>query len=151
MAPAIHGGGGVLADPGRHVSRRAAALMVLALFGGCSGFSASGDPPPPRDPNVYPKDYRTQVAEVLRTTLDNPTRVRDAFISEPALKAVGQRTQYVLCVRYNPRDSQQRYTGNEEKAAIFLGGRINQFLASTREWCAGAAFQRYPEVENMVP
>jgi hypothetical protein len=133
-----------------------AAILVLTVLGGCSGFSGfSGfggrSEPPPADPNVFPKDYRTQVADFLRTYLENPTGVREAFISEPALKPVGQRQQYVSCVRYNPRDSKQQYMGHREDIAIFLGGRLTQYLPGNREMCGAAAYQRYPEIEKMVP
>jgi hypothetical protein len=124
--------------------------MALGVLGGCSGLGGSTEPPPP-DPNLYPKNYRQQIADFLRTYLSDPTGVRDGFISEPALRPVGQRSQYVSCVRYNPRDSNKQYLGRQEDVAIFLGGRITQYLKATPELCGNAVYQRYPEIEKSVP
>jgi hypothetical protein len=102
-------------------------------------------------PNLFPAKYKTEVADFLRTYLNNPTKVRDAYISEPALKPSRGETRYIACVRYNPRDPRNRYTGNEEKMAIFWAGRLNQFLDADRDVCAGAVYQRFPEAEALVP
>ena len=83
--------------------------------------------------------------------LVDPTKIRDASISEPTLKPVGASTHYVSCVRYNPRDSSGKYEGNTERMALFLGGRLNQFLPATPEACRGAVYQRFPEAEALVP
>jgi hypothetical protein len=132
-----------------HRGASVAALLVLAL-GGCSGFGTR-KPPPPIEPNVFPANYKTVVANFLRTYLNNPTKVRDAYISAPALKPFGSGTHYISCVRYNPRDSANQYTGNEERVAEFLGGRLNQFLPGNPELCANAVYQRFPEAEVLVP
>jgi hypothetical protein len=142
---------------GLNISRGIAAVALLALaLGGCSGFS--GFPgfgktaePPPTDPNLYPAKYRSEIATFLRTYLNNPTKVRDAYISQPTLKPYGGTNHYISCVRYNPRDNNNRYTGNETKVAEFLGGRLNQFLLGNDELCANAVYQRFPEAEVLVP
>jgi hypothetical protein len=123
--------------------------LVLAL-GGCAGTGGSATPPP-TDPNVLPNNHRQQVADFMRVFLVDPTKIRDAYISEPMLKPVGVSTHYVSCVRYNPRDSSGKYEGNTERVALFLGGRLNQFLPATPEACRGAAYQRFPEAEVLVP
>jgi hypothetical protein len=135
-----------------HRGRPAAMLALFALFafalGGCTGW---GREPPPVDPNLFPAKHREQVADFLRTYLNNPTKVRDAYISEPALKPVGQTVHYVSCVRYNPRDSKGQYLGSTERAAIFFAGRLNQFLPANPDWCGTANYQRFPEAEVLVP
>jgi hypothetical protein len=133
----------------RRGSRAALALLVLAL-GGCAGIGGSAAPPP-TDPNVLPKDYRQQVAAFMRVFLDDPVKIRDAHISEPVLRPVGGATHYVSCVRYNPRSSQGQYEGNTERVALFLGGRLNQFLPASPELCRGVVYQRFPEAEVLVP
>jgi hypothetical protein len=35
--------------------------------------------------------------------------------------------------------------------AIFLGGRLNQFVADDPQMCAGLSYQRYPELEAIAP
>ena len=39
----------------------------------------------------------------LRTYLNDPTGIREAAISEPALKPVGTGDRCVVCVRFNPK------------------------------------------------
>ena len=129
---------------------RGAAIAVLALaLAGCSMFGSKE--PPAVDPNTFPSRYKADVAGFLRTYLNNPRGVRDAYISEPALKQVSGTTRYVSCVRYNARDTRNQYQGNEEKIALFWAGGLNQFLPSQPEFCAGAAYQRFPEAEVLVP
>jgi hypothetical protein len=128
---------------------RAALVAATAVLAACSVMT--GTPEAPIDPNVFPKGYKMEVAAFLRTYLNNPTKVRDASISEPVLRPVGQRQQYVSCVRYNPRDENEKYLGHQENLAIFFGGKLNQFLASNREWCGTATYQRFPEAEALTP
>jgi hypothetical protein len=134
------------------------ALMLGSLLAGCSGtslesfqFGKSKTEPPP-DPLKFPADYKPQVADFLRRNIENPTKIRDAYIATPALKQVGNNAQqYITCVRYNPRDRRNQYEGPTQKLVIFLSGEVNQFLPGDPQMCAGLTYQRYPEVENMVP
>ena len=129
---------------------RGAVIVVLALaLAGCSMFGSKE--PPAVDPNVFPSRYKADVAGFLRTYLNNPRGVRDAYISEPALKQISGTTRYISCVRYNARDVRNQYQGNEEKMALFWAGGLNQFLPSQPDLCAGAAYQRFPEAEVLVP
>jgi hypothetical protein len=75
-------------------------------------------------------------------------RVANAFIAEPALKPVAGVTQYVTCVRYSPKDINNRIESNQTSLAIFLSGKVNQFLPGVPEICAGLAYQRFPEAEQ---
>ena len=135
-----------------------AALGLPAVLGGCSGGGSMSDfafgrapADPPADPKRFPTDYKAEVAEFLRTSLANPTKVKDATIGQPVLKPVGKIEQYVTCVRYNPRDSKNQYEGPTSNVAIFLDGRLAQFLGGSPEMCAGLNYQRFPELESMVP
>jgi hypothetical protein len=67
------------------------------------------------------------------------------------LKPVAGQPHYVTCVRYNPRDSANRYEGERTNFVVFLGGNIAQFLPGDPEMCSGLSYQRYPEIESMVP
>jgi hypothetical protein len=134
-------------------ARGASAALLLALvLGGCSSlpFSKPAEAPA-TDPNALPAQYRAEVAAFLRTYLNNPTKVRDAYISPPTLKPYGGATRFVSCVRYDPRDTRNQYMGNEDRIAIFWGGRLNQFLPGNAEFCAGANYERFPEAEVLVP
>src|SRR5262249_28338721 len=122
----------------------------------CSGdfssfsFGKQSDPPPV-EPNLFPAKYKSEVADFMRTYLNNPTKVKDAFIAEPTLKPYANVAHYISCVRYNPRDSKNQYEGTKTNLAVFLGGRLNQFLPGDPQLCSGLNYQRYPEIENMVP
>lgn len=134
-----------------------AALLanVLTVLGGCSGIESGplSKPVDPAtvDPNLFPPHYKEQIADFMRSFLANPTKVKDAFVSEPVLKPVAGVSHYVACVRYNPRDSANQYLGNQTNLAIFLGGQLNQFLPADPQMCTGLAYQRFPEAESMVP
>lgn len=143
----------------RVTAGRVSAISVLlaSLLAGCSGSGLSdfqfgkvkAEPPP--DPMKFPADYKPQVADFLRRNIENPTKIRDAYIATPVLKPVGNTQQYITCVRYNPRDSRNQYEGPTQRFVIFLSGEVNQFLPDNPQMCAGLTYQRFPEVENMVP
>jgi hypothetical protein len=129
--------------------------VAASLLGGCSG---SGLPDltsyykeKVTGQNTFPADYKQELASFLRTYIDNPRQVRDAYIAPPVLRPVGGQPRYVTCVRYNPRNFENKYEGNQEKLAIFIDGKMNQFVDSDPQICPGLAYQRYPEIENMVP
>jgi len=77
--------------------------------------------------------------------------VKDAFIGEPVLKTLDKVPQYITCVRYTLRDNKNQSIGNETKLAVFLGGRLMQFLPGDPKLCAGLNYQRFPEIETMIP
>ncbi len=107
--------------------------------------------PPPPDPARFPDQYKSDIADFMRTYLNNPTRVKDAFVGQPVLRPVGGVPHYVTCVRYNPRDSRDQYEGEQTNFVVFLSGKPNQFLPGNPDLCRGLNYQRYPEIESMVP
>lgn len=88
--------------------------------------------------NMYPTDYRAELFGFLRA---DPTLgdVKDALVSEPALKPIGSVSRYVVCVRFKsaaggaPADA-------KERIAIFFSGRVNQFIEATRDQCAAVSY-----------
>jgi hypothetical protein len=145
---------------GLKMVRGCSVLALLAVvLGGCSGgtdlltYLTPGKIPeaPPLVPALYPDRYRTQIVDFMRTSLNNPGKVKDAFVGEPALKPVSGTSLYVTCVRYNPRNNSNQYEGNQAKLVIFLNGQISQFLPENPEMCSGLAYQRFPELESMGP
>ena len=133
----------------------ATALVAVAVaLAGCeSGGTASfGRKEEVVDPNAFPTRYKMEVAQFMRTYLNDPTKVRDASITEPVLKPVSGPPRYVSCVRYNPRNADGSYQGMQDSAAIFFGGNITQFLKATPELCGrNLVYQRFPEAETLVP
>jgi hypothetical protein len=132
-------------------------VLIAGLLAGCSGDSkvldyiTPGKVPdvPVLEPGLFPSNYKAEILDYMRTTLT--TRVRDAFIAQPALKPMDKVPQYVTCVRYSPLDSKNQPTGNETKLAIFLGGRLMQYLPGDPQVCAGLTYQRFPELESLGP
>jgi hypothetical protein len=137
--------------PSLDVCRGTVLLLALALAG-CEYLTPGKVPePPPLNPTLYPAKYKSDIADFMRTYLNNPTKVKDAMIGQPVLKPVAGQPHYVTCVRYNPRDSANRYEGEHTNFVVFLGGKIAQFLPADPEVCSGLSYQRYPEIESMVP
>src|SRR5882757_5208413 len=108
---------------GRRFARVASAwALVAVVLAGCSELGGRRKDAAP-EPNVLPTDYRDQLLIFLKTYLGSAAGIiRDASISEPALKPFGSESRYVVCVRYNDGD------GNHEKMAVYFSGSINQFI-----------------------
>lgn len=131
--------------------------VLAAVLGGCTASSLSNlsftkEPDtPPINPTLFPARYRTEIADFMRTYLNNPTKVKDAYIGEPVIRPFAGSPKYISCVRYNPRDNKDRYEGSQSNLVVFLDGKVNQFLGADPNLCAGLSYQRYPEIESMVP
>src|SRR5215467_356201 len=78
--------------------------------------------------NVYPDNYRTDLLAALHTYVSDPTNIRDAYVSEPAIRPVGLQNRYAACVRFNARNSDGRYVGSRDVLAVFTTGRFDQFV-----------------------
>jgi hypothetical protein len=100
------------------------------------------------DPNIFPADYKQEILNTLSRTLDDPTNVRDAAISDPALSG-GKEQRYTVCVRFNPRNAARQYTGSSDRIAYFFGGRLNQLVEATKEQCGKAPYKPFPELEKL--
>lgn len=140
----------------RRVTLMAALLGVLAL-GGC----ASTDIGPSEAElkanweaqNVYPQGYKNDLLAFMRTYLNDPTHVRSAMVSPPTRKTVGQGERYVACMRYNARNSDGKYMGPKEGAAVYVSAKLDRFLdvpKEVRELCKDAALAPFPELEKLT-
>ena len=119
------------------------AALVLTLA------ACTPKPPPAVDPNLFPKDYRKEILNTMKTTLAVNTNVRDAFISPPVLTPVGKDQRYTACVRANSRNMQGEYTGPKDRIAYFYGGHLNQLVLADSGQCANAAYAPFPELEHI--
>jgi len=130
---------------GRRFARAASACALVAVvLAGCSELGGRRKEAA-FEPNVLPTDYRDQLLTFLKTYLSSAAGIiRDAYISEPALKPFGSETRYVVCVRYNDGE------GNREKMAVYFSGSINQFIDQTAGQCGGAAYQPFPELQALA-
>ena len=119
-------------------------LTALALAA-CSSDSKKAEP----DPNTLPIDYKREIIDTLTRELDDPTNVRDAFISEPVLRPAGKEQRYTVCVRANSRNLSRHYTGAKDRIGYFYGGHLNQLIEATKEQCGNAAYKPFPELEKL--
>jgi len=99
--------------------------------------------------NILPTNVKPDILEMLHGSLEDPTNIRDAALSEPVLKPVAGSPRYVVCVRFNARDSSGQYTGMKNLAAVYFGGRVTQLIASNSEQCGGVAYQPFPELQRL--
>ena len=136
------------------------ALMLLmvaaAALGGCTtevGPSSSELKARWDAENVYPQGYRQDLLAFLRTYLNDPSHVRGAAVSQPQLKYIGPGDRYVACVRYNARNSDGKYLGSKDGAAIYVAGKLDRFFdmpKDVRELCKEAAYLPFPELERLT-
>ena len=133
----------------------AASLAAFAL-GGC----ATEVGPSPSElkarwdaENVYPQGYRQDLLAFLHTYLNDPTHVRSAAVSQPQLKYIGPGDRYVACVRYNARNTDGKYLGSKDGAAVYVAGKLDRFFDTPkdmRELCKEATFSPFPELERLT-
>jgi len=127
-----------------------ALIGVLLLLGGCAhgqqrdGSDAGND----AELNAYPTNYKADILAAMHVYLNDPTRMRDGGINEPALKTVGSTKRYVACLRFNPRNGNS-YAGAREVAAVFVSGRFDRFIDAPREQCAGVNYAPFPDLEKL--
>jgi hypothetical protein len=129
------------------IAASACLLSVLAV--GLTGCSGSGSKQPEENPNVFPADYKNEILLTMTSTLDDPTNVRGAFISEPALRQAGKEERYVVCVRSDSRNANKQYTGSMDRIGYFYAGHLTQLIDATKEQCGNAAYKPFPELEKL--
>jgi hypothetical protein len=130
-----------------------AALLAVVALAGCSGglpgFGGpkSAQPVAAVDPNLYPSNYRAQIATMLATTLSNRADFQGTLISAPALKPVAdsQIQHYVVCLQYSGR------VEHKVKVVLFLAGVPTQYVDATPQQCSDAAYQPFTELERQLP
>jgi hypothetical protein len=114
------------------------------------------------EPNAVPTNYRADILAYLKTYLNDPTGVRDAYITEPVLRGIpgasvgegiGQRTiaveRYMVCIRFNAKNSIGRYEGTRDLFVAFLGGRLDTLAPARGGQCKDAAWLPFPELEKL--
>jgi len=99
--------------------------------------------------NIYPANYRADTIAFLKTWLNDTSGIHDASISEPALKSAGRVDRYVLCVRFNAKNSAGKYEGAKDRMVVFLAGRLDTMVDARRDECTGAKYQPFPELERL--
>jgi hypothetical protein len=134
----------------RTVGRSVLGLCAAAALAGCLTDQArEGE----ARGTVLPENYKAEIIAFMRTYLNDPANVRDAFITEPAIKQVGGRSQYAVCVRYNAKNTDGRYAGSRDGLALFDRGRfdrmVDQFPKGAVHPCVDADYKHFPELEAL--
>jgi hypothetical protein len=131
---------------------RPIAILAGLLLAGCatgerdySGPETAGG----ASVNVFPEKYRTEILAYQRSYLNDPTGIRSAAISQPALRKVSSVERYVVCVRLNAKSPSGGYVGVREHLAIFLAGKLEQ-MGPTREQCKDATYEPFPDLERLT-
>lgn len=126
------------------------AVAALALTG-CDAKLGGGYPQQTvvAEPNVRPDNYRSEILAYLRAYLNDPTGIRGAFITEPALKQLVRVQRYAVCLRFNAKKTTGAYEGSKDRLVVFLGGRLDTMILARGEQCAGATWQPFPELERL--
>jgi hypothetical protein len=135
-------------------ARRAGMLlgMTLLLLAACARnhpglvSDASDD-----EINASPVSYKADILAAMHSYLNDPTAIRDAAISQPALKSTGNITRYIVCLQFNPKKNASEYAGVKTIAAVFLVGRFDHFVDTPKEECAGVTYTPFPELQKLPP
>ena len=102
---------------------------------------------------VFPANYRTEIVAFMKSYLNDPGNVRDAYIAEPVRKPFDTRERYVVCVRYNARNSEGRYAGSKDGMALFNDGRFDRLVEQSANrplvQCADADYKPFPELQAL--
>ena len=134
------------------IANCAALLLLTTSLAGCAGsgdnsIAFTDDRGVTNQP--YPANYRVELLAFLKTYLNDPTGIKNAAISQPALKNVGVGERYVVCVRFNAKNPNGAYAGVRDQMAIFLAGKLDQ-MGVTRDLCKDAVYEPFPELERLT-
>jgi hypothetical protein len=148
----------------RELARQSMRCMVLALaivLGACSNIEAMREAAAlnERANTVYPQNFRPDILSFMRTYLNDPTQIRNAFISDPVIKMIDGSNRYIVCVRYNAKKSGGQYAGIKDNIVTFRQGRLDRIVDAARdprdareirEHCKDAAMKPFVELERLV-
>ena len=123
-------------------------ILALLALAGCGGGLSGPETAGGASVNRFPDNYRAEIIAYQRSFLNDPTGVRGAGITQPAVKNVGSTERYVVCVRFDAKGPTGAYTGARDHLAIFLAGKLDQ-MGVAREECRGAAYEPFPEMEKL--
>ena len=128
---------------------RIASLCLLSAVALSAAACSSSSKAPEENPNTFPANYKDEILLTMTNSLEDPTNVRDAYITEPILRRAGNDERYVVCVRSDSRNANKHYTGSKDRIACFYAGRLNQLVEATKDQCANAAYKPFPELEKL--
>jgi hypothetical protein len=126
-------------------------FAVPLLIAGCSSDWTRDRDASAQVHSVYPQNYKSEIIALMRTYLNDPTGVRDAFVSEPSQRTIDGITRFTSCVRYNAKKGGGQYAGNKDSMVLFRGGRLDRIADNemVRAQCREAAYAPFPELQQM--
>lgn len=128
-------------------------LLLGLLAAGCSTEWSAQREASLQAHSVYPQNYRAEIVALMRTYLNDPVGVRDAYVSEPAQRNLDGINRYFSCVRYNAKKTGGQYAGSRDSLVLFRSGRLDRIIdseAMARAQCKDAAFVPFPELQQMT-
>ena len=94
--------------------------------------------------------YKADIVAFMRTYLNDPTGVREAFLAEPALRTLENVERYTVCLRYTARKGVgQPYAASKDSLVLFRDGRLDRIIDAARETCKDATYQPFRELEQL--
>jgi hypothetical protein len=137
------------------ISAKRAAILVLPIaLAACAGgddsrpISFMGSDSTANQP--FPNNYRAELLAFMKAYLNNPVGVHDAAMAEPVQRDVNGKTRYVSCLRFAPRESDGSYRAEQERAIVYVNGRLDRIIEKAAETCAGAVYAPFPELEKLT-
>lgn len=96
-----------------------------------------------------PVSYRADILSFMHTYLNDPSGVRDAFVSEPSKRTLENIERYAVCLRYTAKKSGGGYAPSKDSLVLFREGRLDRVVDNAKEQCKDAAYQPFPELERL--
>jgi hypothetical protein len=125
------------------------AAMLPLLLGGCNSDWMNAHERAVQANTTVPISYKSDIIAFMHAYLNDPTAVRDPYISEPKLRTLENAERYTVCLRYNARKSNGQYAGSKDSLVLFRDGRLDRIVDTAREQCKDAAYQPFPELGLM--
>lgn len=127
-------------------------LLVALALGGCAGIEGPSAETV-RAAKAVPTDYKGELIAYLRNFLNDPSNVRSAFVSQPALGRIQGEERYISCVRFDARSTTGSYRGSRDHVAVFFGGKLEYFFElrpeSRDDRCRDATYEPFTELERL--
>jgi hypothetical protein len=98
----------------------------------------------------FPNNYRAELLAFMKTYLNNPVGVHEAVMAEPVQRDVNGKMRFVSCLRFSPRESDGSYREAQERAILYVNGRLDRIIEKPAEICAGAVYAPFPELEKLT-
>lgn len=111
--------------------------------------------------NVPPANYKSDIIAFMRTYLNDPSNVRNASVSPPALKTLpgDPGPRFISCLRYNAKKSDGAYAGNKIGIVVYGSGKLDRFIDAQNQKetqkivhavCDNVALEPFPELQQLA-